>query len=346
MKGGFLMREILYNAAINEAMHEEMSRDNKVYYIGEECSQDIWGTSAGLFEKFGKTRVINTAISEAAILGSSVGAALAGYRPVANTMFAEFFLCGADEVLHKAAKWRFANGGIVKIPLVLRAPIGGYSGLGPEHSQCLESLFMRTPGLKIAIPSTPYDAKGLLKTAIRDDNPVIFLEHKNLMGIKGHVPDKEYTIPFGLAEIKRAGNDATVFATGYMVKLMLEVADYLQKEKGISSEIIDPRTLEPLDIETIIESVKKTKHLIIVDEDTARCGVGAEIAMQVMENAFDYLDAPVKRVQAANYPIAGCSLEKFILPQPQDMADGVMEVLGRSDRLDLAGRVKTAGAFG
>jgi pyruvate/2-oxoglutarate/acetoin dehydrogenase E1 component len=340
------MREILFNAALNEAMHEEMSRDDKVYYIGEECAEDTWGTSTGLFEKFGKTRIKNTAISEAAILGSSVGAAMAGYRPVVNLMFGDFYICGADEVLNKAAKWRFANAGKVTIPLVIRAPIGGYSGLGPDHSQCLESLFMRTPGLKIAIPSMPSDAKGLLKTAIRDNNPVIFLEHKNLMGVKGPVPDGDYTVPFGVADIKRAGTDVTVFATGYMVKLMLDVARYLQEERGISAEIIDPRTLEPLDIETVIASIKKTKHLVIVDEDTMRCGVGAEIAMQVMENAFDYLDAPVKRVQAANYPIAACSLEKFILPQPQDMADAVMEVLGRPDKLDVAGKVRTASMFG
>ncbi len=339
------MRELLYNAAINEAMHEEMLRDDKVIYLAEEASQDIWGTSNGLLEKFGKERIRNTAISEAAILGSAVGAAMAGYRPIVNVMFVDFLLCGGDEVLNKAAKWRFANGGKVKIPMVIRAPIGGYSGLAAEHSQCMESLFMRTPGLKVVIPSNAYDAKGLLKTAIRDNNPVIFLEHKNLMGTKGNIPDQDYTIPFGQAEIKRNGNDLTIVATGYMMKLLLEVANIALEEKNLDLEIIDPRTLEPLDIKTIITSVKKTKKLLIVDEDTERCGVGAEIAMQVMENAFDYLDAPIKRLQAANYPVPGCSIEKYVLPQPQKMADCIMEIIGRTDKLDVKDRVKTLSLF-
>jgi len=255
------MREIMYNAAINEAMKEEMTRDETVYYIGEDCSQDIWGTSEGLYEKFGKERVRDTAISEAAIIGSSVGAALAGYRPVANMMFADFAICGADELLYKAAKWRFTHGGKVTIPLVIRAPVGGYSKIGPEHSQCPESLYMRTPGLKIAIPSTPYDAKGLLKTAIRDNNPVIYMEHKNLLGHTGPVPEEEYLVPFGVADVKREGSDVTVVAMGFMVFLMMEVADVLQQDFGVSVEIIDPRTLEPLDLDTILASVKKTKHL-------------------------------------------------------------------------------------
>jgi pyruvate dehydrogenase E1 component beta subunit len=339
------MREITFKDAINEAMHEEMSRDETVYTIGETVSQDIWGTSDGLYERFGKQRVRDTAISEAAIIGSSVGAALTGYRPVANMMFADFMVCAADELLNKAAKWRFMHGGKVSIPLVVRAQSGGYSRIGPEHSQCMESFVMRVPGLKIAMPSTPYDAKGLLKTAIRDNNPVVYLEHKNLLGMKGSVPQEEYTIPFGVADIKRDGNDATVVATGYMVHLVLQVVDLLQKEKGINVEVIDPRTLEPLDIDTIVVSVKKTKHLVIVDEDTLRCGVGAEIGMQVLENAFDYLDAPIRRVAAKNFPIAGGYLEQFVLPQPQDMADAICDVLGSEDRLDLKDRVKPKGGF-
>jgi acetoin:2,6-dichlorophenolindophenol oxidoreductase subunit beta len=338
------MREILFNAAINEAMHEEMARDETVYLIGEECGQCTWGTSNGLIERFGTERIRNSAISEAAIIGSSVGAAMAGYRPVANMMFADFIMCGADELLHKAAKWRFAHGGKINIPLVIRGPIGGYSGIGPEHSQCMESLVWRTPGLKIAIPSTPYDAKGLLKTAIRDNNPVVYLEHKNLMGSTGPVPEEEYTIPFGVAEVKKAGSDVTVIATGYLVSITLQVVELLEQEQGLSAEVIDPRTLEPLDLEALISSVKKTKHVVIVDEDTMRCGPGAEIGMQIMENAFDFLDAPIKRVGAANYPIAGAYLEQFILPQPQDIADALTGILGR-DRLDLAGRVKTKGVF-
>lgn len=337
------MREIMYKDALNEAMHEEMSRDETTYLIGENVTKEVWATSDGLYEKFGKERVRDTAISEAAIIGSSVGAAIAGYRPVANMMFADFMMCGADELLHKAAKWRFAHGGRVTIPLVIRAPYGGYSRVGPEHSQCMESLVMRTPGLKIAIPSTPYDAKGLLKTAIRDNNPVVFFEHKNLMGTTGPVPEEEYTVPFGVADIKREGADVTVVTTGYMVHLTLQVADFLQKAKGISMQVIDPRTLEPLDIDAIVASVKKTKRVVIVDEDTLRCGVGAEIGMQIIENAFDYLDAPIKRVGAANFPIAGGTLEQYILPQPQDIADAIAEVLGIEGGLDLMGKIKAKG---
>ncbi|UCF91606.1 MAG: alpha-ketoacid dehydrogenase subunit beta [Desulfobacterales bacterium] len=338
------MREIKYMDAINEAMKEEMSRDETVYLIGEDVSQDIWGTSCDLFEMFGSERVRDTAISEAAIIGSAVGAAIAGYRPVVNTMFADFAMCGADELLHKAAKWRFTHGGKIRIPMVVRAPAGGYSRLGPEHSQCPESLFMRTPGLKIAMPSTPYDAKGLLKTAIRDNNPVIFLEHKNLMGHTGPVPEEEYLVPFGVADIKREGTDVTVVATGFMVSLAQEVAEVLQQDHDVSLEIVDPRTLEPLDLDTILASVRKTKHLVVVDEETSRCGPAAEIGMLVMENAFDYLDAPIKRVAAANYPIPGGYLEQFVLPQPQAMADAVAAVLGR-EKLDLQGKVVAKGAM-
>ena len=339
------MREIRYMDAINEAMKEEMARDETVYLIGEDVSQDIWGTSCDLYDMFGKERVRDTAISEAAILGSAVGAAIAGFRPVVNTMFADFAVCGADELLHKAAKWRFTHGGKVTIPMVVRAPAGGYSKLGPEHSQCPESLYMRTPGLKIAMPATPYDAKGLLKSAIRDNNPVVYLEHKNLMGHTGPVPEEDYLVPFGVAEVRREGTDVSVVATGFMVSLMMEVAEVLQQDYVVSAEIIDPRTLEPLDLDTIISSVKKTKRLVIVDEETSRCGPAAEIGMLVIENAFDYLDAPPKRVSAANYPIPGGYLEQFVLPQPQSMADAIAEVIGKEDGLDLQGKVVAKGAM-
>jgi pyruvate dehydrogenase E1 component beta subunit len=337
------MREIRYREAINEAMHEEMSRDDTVFLIGEDISLDIWSTHDRLYDKFGKERVRDTAISEAAIIGSCVGAALAGDRPVAHMMFADFMVCGAEELIQKAAKWRFMHGGKVTLPLVIRGAMGGYSRIGPDHSQCMETFVMRAPGLKLVIPSTPYDAKGLLKTAIRDNNPVVYLEHKSLLGITGPVPEEEYTIPFGVADVKREGKDVTVVATGYMVHLALQVADLLQKERDISTEVIDPRTLEPLDIETIVASVKKTKHVVIVDEDTMRCGPGAEIGMQIVEKAFDFLDAPIKRVAAANFPIPGAYLEQFVLPQPQQIADGITEVLGIKEGLDLKGRVVTKG---
>jgi pyruvate/2-oxoglutarate/acetoin dehydrogenase E1 component len=328
------MRQITYREALNEALREEMTRDETVFIIGEFVSNEPFGTHKGLYANFGKERVRDTAISESAIVGSCVGAALYGYRPIARLDFIEFLIIAADEVLHKAAKWRYCHGGKQTIPLVLRIGIGGYIGGCIEHSQCLEALIMHTPGLKLAIPSTPSDAKGLLKTAIRENNPVVFLEHRLLLGTKGGVPEEEYTIPFGVADIKRVGNDVTVVATGYMVQLAMEVANQLQ-EKGIDVEVIDPRTLEPLDIDTIINSVKKTKRAVIVDEDTMRCGVTGEIAMQILEKAFDYLDAPIKRVAAANFPIPGGILEQYVLPQPQGIADAIGEVLGLKEHLTV-----------
>jgi pyruvate/2-oxoglutarate/acetoin dehydrogenase E1 component len=326
------MREITYREAINEALMEEMTKDERVFIIGEFVSNEPFGTHKGLYHKFGKERVRDTAISEAAIVGSCVGAALAGHRPIARLDFIDFAMIAADELFHKAAKWRFCHGGKQTLPIVYRLGIGGYIGACVEHSQCLEALVMHTPGLKLAIPSTPYDVKGLLKTAIRDNNPVVFLEHRLLLGEKGGVPEDEYTIPFGIADIKREGKDVTVVATGYMVKLALGVADQLQ-DRGISVEIVDPRTLEPLDIDTIMNSVKKTKRMVIVDEDTLRCGVTGEIGMQIMENAFDYLDAPIQRVAAANFPVPGGVMEQFVLPQPQNIADAIGTVMGIKEAL-------------
>lgn len=335
------MRELLYKDAINEAMHQEMERDKKVFLMGESISVDIWMTSDGLYEKFGPDRVRDTPISEAAIAGGAVGAALAGYRPVVHMMCADFMECAGDEILGKAARWRFANGGKVTIPMVIRGSIGGYSNLGPDHSKCMESFVMRAPGLKLVIPSTPYDAKGLLKTAIRDNNPVVYLEHKCLLGNSGPVPEEDYTVPLGVADVKREGKDLTIVATGYMVYLSLQIADLLNKEKGIDIEVIDPRTLVPLDLETILTSVKKTHNVMIVHEDPLSCGPGAEIASQIIQEAFDYLDSPIKRVAAANVPIPSNYLEQFALPQPQDIADGIADILGIEEGLDLQGRITT-----
>ena len=324
------MRQITFKQAINEALMEEMTRDETVFIVGECASAEPFGLHEGLFEKFGKERVRDSAISETAIAGSCVGAALAGYRPIAYMMFADFFFIAGDEIFNKAAKWRFVHGGTQTIPLVIMAYTGAYIHSDAEHSQSPESIIMHTPGLKFAIPSTPYDAKGLLKTAIRDNNPVVYLEHKLLLGTTGEVPEEEYTIPLGVADIKREGKDVTVVATGYMVPMALNIAEQLQKEKGVSVEVIDPRTLEPLDIDTIVDSVKKTKRAVIVDEDTLRCGVTAEIAVQIMENAFDYLDAPIQRVAAANMPISGgWFMEQYILPQPKGIVDAIGAVLGR-----------------
>lgn len=319
------MREIAYIQAINEALDEEMERDETVFIIGEDVRSGTFRATTGLVKKFGPERVMDTPLSETAIAGAALGTAMAGYRPIADFMFADFMWCCADEVFLKAAKWRFIHGGKVKLPMVLFANIGGYARLGPEHSQCPESVVMHTPGLKLVVPSAPYDAKGLLKTAIRDNNPVVFFYHKRLLGVPGEVPEEEYTIPLGVADIKREGEDVTVVATSYMVELALDVANELDGK--VSVEVVDPRTLEPLDIDTIIDSVKKTGRVVIVDEDTKRCSVSAEIGMQIMEKSFDSLDAPIQRVGAANMPIAGGYMEQYVLPQPKDIVAAVQAVM-------------------
>lgn len=321
------MREIPYLVAINEALAEEMTRDDKVFIIGEDVQAGTFMTTTGLVQRFGADRVIDTPLSENAVAGACIGAAMAGYRPVADFMFADFMWCCADEVFLKAAKWRFIHGGKVNLPLVFLAAIGGGARTGPEHSQCPEAVVLHNPGLKLAVPSTPYDAKGLLKTAIRDNNPVVFFYHKRLLGARGEVPEEEYTIPLGVADVKREGKDVTVVATAAMVQLALGVADELAD--SVSVGVIDPRTLEPLDIDTIVNSVKKTGRVVVVDEDTTRCGVGAEIGMQIMEKAFDSLDAPIQRVGAANLPIAGGYLEQYVLPQPKDIRAAIEAVMGR-----------------
>jgi pyruvate/2-oxoglutarate/acetoin dehydrogenase E1 component len=320
------MRQLPYLQAINEALSEEMERDEKVFIIGENVQQSTFFVTSGLVQKFGPNRVMDTPLAETAVAGAAVGSAMAGYRPVADMMFADFMWIAGDEILMKAAKWHFLHGGKVTLPVVFMAAIGGGFKLGAEHSQSPESVVMHTPGLKLVVPSTPYDAKGLMKTAIRDNNPVVYFYHKGLLGVPGDVPEEEYTIPFGEADIKREGNDVTVVATGLMVQHALEVANEL--EGKVSVEVIDPRTLEPLDIDTIMKSVEKTGRVVIADEDTKRCGVTAEIGMQIMEKGFDYLDAPIKRVAAANYPIPGGLLEEHVIPQPKDIKAAIEAVMG------------------
>lgn len=320
------MREIPYLVAINEALAEEMRRDERVFVIGEDVQAGTFGVTRGLVQQFGPDRVMDTPLSETAVAGSALGAAMAGYRPVADLMFADFMFIAGNEILINAAKWRFAHGGKVNLPVVFMAAMGGGARVGPEHSQSPESVIMHTPGLKLAVPSTPYDAKGLLKSAIRDNNPVVFFYHKRLLGLRGEVPEEEYTIPLGVADVKRRGDDVTLVATGAMVQLALKVAADL--EERVSIEVIDPRTLEPLDIDTIVDSVRKTGRLVIADEDTRRCGVAAEIAMQVTENAFDSLDAPIQRVASANLPIAGGYMERYVLPQAADLMAAIDAVVG------------------
>lgn len=320
------MREIPYVGAINEALAEEMKRDEKVFLIGESIQAGTFFTTTGLVQQFGPERVMDTPISESAIAGAAVGAAMAGYRPVADMMFADFMYCCADEVLLKAAMWHFIHAKRVNVPVVFKAAIGGYSRLANEHSRCPEAMILHHPGLKLALPSTPYDAKGLLKTAIRDNNPVCFFYHKQLLGMTGPVPEEEYVVPFGVAEVRREGTDVTVVATSFQVKQALDVANELEGQ--ISVEVIDPRTLEPLDLDTIVKSVQKTGRVVIVDEDTERCGIGAEIGMQIIENAFDSLDAPPKRVCSANSPIPGATMEQYCLPRPQQIKEAIQEVMG------------------
>ena len=320
------MREIRLIAAINEALSEEMEKDEKVFILGEDVQQATFGVTRRLVQKFGPDRVMDTPLAETAIAGAAVGSAMTGYRPIADMMFADFMWIAADEILSKAAKWHFCQGGKVTLPVVFMAAIGGGGKLGAEHSQSPSSVYMHTPGIKLVIPSTPYDAKGLMKTAIRDNNPVVYFYHKGLLGLKGDVPEEEYTIPFGQADVKREGSDVTVVATGMMVHYALGVAKEL--EGKVSVEVIDPRTLEPFDIETIVESVKKTGRAVIVDEDTKRCGVTSEIATQIMEKAFDYLDAPIQRVAAADVPIPAGYLEAHVLPQPRDIATAIEAVTG------------------
>jgi pyruvate dehydrogenase E1 component beta subunit len=320
------MKQTIYLTAINEALREEMRRDDAVFVIGENVQQGTFGTTTGLVQEFGKERVMDTPLAETAVAGAAIGSAMAGYRPVADMMFADFMYIAGDEILLKAAKWHFMHGGKVNVPVVIMAAMGGGMKLGSEHSLCPEALIMHTPGLKLAVPSTPYDAKGLLKTAIRDNNPVIFFYHKGLLGLPGELPEEEYLIPFGKADIKREGTDVTVVAISRMVHLALEVAEKIKDT--VSVEVIDPRTLEPLDMDTIIESVKKTGRAVIVDEDNNRCGVTAEISAQIMEKAFDYLDAPVQRVAAADSPIAAGFLEDHILPQPGNIEDAIRTVMG------------------
>ncbi|MBI5284190.1 MAG: alpha-ketoacid dehydrogenase subunit beta [Chloroflexi bacterium] len=321
------MPVVPYMQAINQAIAEEMARDERVFVIGEDVQASTFFVTRGLVERFGPERVMDTPLSETAVAGACVGAAMAGYRPVADLMFADFVYVAGNEIFVNAAKWRFMHGGNVSLPFVIIAAMGGGARLGPEHSQSPEAVVMHTPGLKLAVPSTPYDAKGLLKTAIRDNNPVVFFFHKRLLGLRGEVPEEEYTIPFGRADIKREGKDVTVVATSAMVHLALGVAAEL--EGKVSLEVIDPRTLEPLDIDTIVNSVKKTGRVVVVDEDTERCSVGAEIGMQIMERAFDSLDGPIQRVSAANFPIASGYMEQYVLPQARDVIAAVAAVTGR-----------------
>lgn len=324
-------RIITYAEALNEALREEMRRDPTVFVFGEDVAiwggGGIFGVTKGLVDEFGPERVRDTPISEEAIAALAVGAAATGTRPVAEIMYVDFATLAMEPIVNQAAKMRYMFGGKIKLPLVIRAQQGGGRGNAAQHSQSLEAWFAHIPGLKVCVPSTPYDAKGLLKSAIRDDNPVIFLEHKVLYFTKGHVPAEEYTIPLGVADIKRAGTDVTVVGIQVLVNYALEAAEELARE-GISVEVIDPRTVSPLDIETIVNSVKKTGRLVIAHQAYEQAGIGAEIAARVQEAAFDYLDAPIQRVAGKNVPIPYAEvLERVALPGKDDVIAAIRRIL-------------------
>ena len=287
------MKDIFFSEAIREALSEEMRRDENVFLLGEDIGiyGGAFGVTKGLFEEFGSKRVRDTPMSESAITGVAAGAALGGARPVVEIMFMDFLTLALDQILNHMSKFRYMYNGQFKVPVVIRLPSGAGRGYGCTHSQTLESWLLNIPGIKIVVPSTPYDAKGLLKTAIRDDNPVVFIENKLLYGTKEKIPEEEYAIPFGKAIVRKKGTDVTIVTYSRMCILALEAANDLEKE-NIHAEIIDLRMLKPLDITTIVESVKKTGKVIIIEEGYKTGGVGAEITSQIITNAFDYLDAP------------------------------------------------------
>jgi pyruvate/2-oxoglutarate/acetoin dehydrogenase E1 component len=316
------MREITYAEAIREALRQAMTRDQSVFLIGEDVGRygGAFGVSYGLMDEFGEDRVRDTPISEAGIMGAATGAALMGMRPVAEIMFMDFTTIAMDQLVNQAAKLRFMFGGKAEVPLVLRTPAGSGTGAAAHHSQSLEAWFVHVPGLKVVMPSTPYDVKGLLLSSIRDNNPVVFVEHKLLYKTKGPVPEEEYTIPLGVAEVKRPGRDLTIVATSIMVPRALQAAEALAEE-GIEAEIVDPRTLQPLDDETIVGSIIKTGRALIAHEACKTGGVGAEIAATIVESeAFNYLDAPIKRLAGLDIPVPyNRNLERHMVPQVENI---------------------------
>ncbi|MBW2062566.1 MAG: alpha-ketoacid dehydrogenase subunit beta [Deltaproteobacteria bacterium] len=315
--------------AINSALKLEMERDPNIYIAGEDVTGGVFAVTQGLVEQFGEKRVRDTPITESAIIGTAVGAAICGLRPVVELMFVDFIGVCLDQLFNQAAKMKYMFGGKARLPIVVRSMCGAGVGAAAQHSQSLEAWFMHVPGLKVVMPSTAYDAKGLLISSIRDDNPVVFLEHKTLYFTSGEVPEEAYTVPLGEADIKRQGEDVTVVATGRMVLLTQEAAEKLAEE-GISIEIIDPRTLSPLDEETIINSVKKTSRLVIVHEEVKFAGSGAEIAAMVAEKAFDYLDAPILRLGAPFTPVPFSPvLEQEFIPSTEKIMVTVKKVMGR-----------------
>jgi len=323
------MAVITMREALNQAIREEMLRDEEVFLMGEEVAayQGAYKVTKGLLEELGPKRVIDTPITELGFAGLGIGAAMVGLRPIVEFMTFNFSILATDQIINSAAKMLYMSGGQFKIPIVFRGPGGSAFQVSSQHSQALESWFAYFPGLKVVMPSTPADAKGLLKSSIRDDDPVIFIEQERMYGNKGEVPDdQEFTIPLGLADVKREGTDATIVARSLMVPAALKAAEALERQ-GVSCEVIDPRTIRPLDIDTIVESVKKTNRVVVAEESHPFCGVGAEISSEIMERAFDYLDAPVRRVSGADVPMPYAkNLENLAIPTVDRIVAAVREV--------------------
>jgi pyruvate dehydrogenase E1 component beta subunit len=318
-------RELTFAQAVREALAEEMRRDQRVCIFGEDVAEagTPFKVLAGLVQEFGRERVVDTPISEAGFTGMGIGAAMTGLRPVVDIMFGDFLTLTMDQLVNQAAKVHYMSGGTWKVPMVLRTTLGATRRSAAQHSQSLHAWLSHVPGLKVAMPSTPYDAKGLLKTAIRDENPIIFFEDKMMYQVKGPVPVEEYTIPFGVADVKRAGEDITIVATSSMVQVALGAAEMLEKA-GISAEVIDPRTTWPLDEKTLVESAKKTSRAMVVDEGYGRYGVTGEIASVIAEGAFYSLDAPVKRLGAMHVPIPfSPPLEDMTVPTERTVFEAV-----------------------
>ena len=326
------MREITYAEAIREAMSEEMRRDENVYLLGEDVGLygGAFGVSVGMMDEFGEERVRDTPISEAVIAGAAAGSAVTGMRPIAELMFMDFSTIAMDAIVNQAAKMRYMFGGKAQVPFVLRCPAGSGTGAAAQHSQSLEAWFCHIPGLKVVAASTPYDVKGLLKSSIRDNNPVIFVEQKLLYRVKGEVPEEEYTIPLGKADIKREGKDVTVVTYGRMLQRVLEAAEEAEKD-GISVEVVDPRTLVPLDTETIIKSIIKTRKLIIINEAVKTGSFAGEIVSRVVESeAFDYLDSEVIRLSGKDTPIPyNPKLEASVVPNKDDIKEAIYKAMGK-----------------
>ena len=325
------MPVITMREALNAAMKEEMRRDPSVFLLGEEVAeyQGAYKITQGMFQEFGEWRVRDTPIAEEAIAGVAVGAAFVGMRPIAEMMTFNFSLLALDQIVNHAAKYRYMSGGQIRCPMVMRGPSGAAAQVAAQHSQAFESWFVHIPGLVVVMPSTPKDAKGLLKSAIRDDNPVIFMENEVLYNLKGEVPEEEFTIPLGLGDVKRPGKDVTIVAWSRSTQFALQAAELLAKD-GIEAEVVDPRTLRPLDEEIIFESVRKTNRCVVVEEGWRYAGFGAEIADRVQRGCFDDLDAPVIRVTAADVPMPYSKmLEKAFLPQPERVVEAVRQVLYR-----------------